>query len=88
MTPVQIRMARAALNLTADALASEAMTPTEEVEALERGGGNPDIAAKLRGFFDASGIAFIGENGVSFDEKARTAARTVPLGELNSANDE
>lgn len=88
MTPVQIRMARAALELTLDDLAGKAYVPVGEVEALESGGGNPDVAAKLRAFFDAAGVELLGETGVGFDEKARNAARTVPLGELNSANDE
>ena len=88
MTAAQLRMARAALDLTVEALAAEAAVAPADIEAIETGGGQPDVAAKLHGFFETAGVAFIASNGVSFDEAAGQSAKTVPLDALNSANDE
>ena len=88
MTPVQVRMARAALALTVGQLASRAALQVEAVEMIERGTGRPDAAAKLRTTLESAGVEFLGEDGVRFHAESLGAAQTVPLEQLNSANDE
>lgn len=89
MTPVQIRMARAALDMSAEDLASKAVVPPDEIEALERGsGGQPEAAAKLRATFETAGVEFLEEDGIRYREGGLRAAKTVPLENLSSANDE
>ena len=86
MTPVQVRMARAALDMTSEALSRAAGLSPEDVAQLERGGQEGAASAKLRATFEAAGIAFLAEDGVRYD--SRQAAATVPLEEMNSYNDE
>jgi transcriptional regulator with XRE-family HTH domain len=86
MTPVQVRMARAALDMTAEALSRAAGLSPEEVGQLERGGQEGAASAKLRATFEAAGIAFLEADGVRYD--SRQTAATVPLEEMNSYNDE
>ena len=87
MTPVQVRMARAALDMTPEALSREAGLSPEDVAGLERGGAEGAASAKLRATFEAAGIAFLDGDGVRFDPR-QAAAQTVPLEEMNSYNDE
>lgn len=87
MTPVQVRMARAALDLTQDDLSREAGLSPADVEQLERGGAAGAASAKLRATFEGAGIAFLDDDGVRFDARQRQA-RTVPLDAMNSYNDE
>lgn len=87
MLPVQLKMARAALDLSIDDLASLAGLSHVEIGRLESGeNGDEALAGRLRAVFEERGIAFIDEDTV----KARSspAADTVPLEELNSENDE
>ncbi len=88
MTPAQVRMARAALGLTVERLARDAGLPPRAIAALEQGHGEPDAAAKLRATFEVAGVEFLGEDGVTFRDGRPDAAQTLPLEELNAANDE
>ncbi len=87
MTPVQVRMARAALGITAEALSREAGLSPADVSQLESGGQDGIASARLRATFEAAGISFLDADGVRYDER-RTTAKTVPLEEMNSYNDE
>ncbi len=89
MTPVQARMARAAVQLTVEELARKGRVPAAAIVAIESGDGPPDpvALAGLRGTFQALGVSLVGEDGVTFAE-GRYGAGTVPLDALNSANDE
>ena len=86
MTPVQVRMARAALDLTSEDLSKKAGLSIADLEHLERGGQDGAASAKLKSTFEGAGIAFLEADGVRFD--ARQQARTIPLEAMNSANDE
>lgn len=86
MTPVQARMARAALDLSEQQLSRDTAVRAEDIEALERGAGSPDVAAKLRVTFEGAGIEFIGEDSVR--HAGRRDGGTIPLEALNSENDE
>ncbi len=87
MTPVQVRMARAALDLTTDELSRAAGLSPQDLEQLEKGGQQGAASAKLRTTFEGAGVTFLDSDGVRFDEKQRVAV-TVPLEEMNSYNDE
>lgn len=87
MTPVQVRMARAALDVSADELARRAGLSPDDVAQLERGGQDGMASAKLRATFEGAGIAFLEADGVRYDAR-QAMARTVPLEEMNSYNDE
>ena len=87
MTPVQVRMARAALDMTPDELSRAAGVSTQDVAQLEQGGHEGAASAKLRATFEGAGIAFLDADGVRYDARL-AAARTVPLEEMNSYNDE
>lgn len=80
-------MARAALDMTAEALSRVAGLSPEDVAGLEHGGAEGAASAKLRATFEAAGVAFLAADGVRFDPR-QAAARTVPLEEMNSYNDE
>ena len=88
MTPVQLRMARAALGLTVEDLASRAAVQSDVVEMLERGTGRPDASAKLRTTLESAGVEFLGEDGARLRDSHYAAGNTVPLEQLSSANDE
>ena len=49
MTPVQVRMARAALDLTIEDLSKEAGLKPDDLQQLEHGGSEGAASAKLRG---------------------------------------
>lgn len=87
MTPVQVRMARAALDLTIEDLSKEAGLTPDDLQQLEHGGTEGAASAKLRATFEASGISFLEADGVRFDESLRNA-KTIPLEDMNSYNDE
>lgn len=87
MTPVQVRMARAALGMTAEELSREAGLSPEDVAQMERGGGEGIASARLRATLEGAGIAFLDADGVRYDPRL-TMAKTVPLEEMNSYNDE
>jgi transcriptional regulator with XRE-family HTH domain len=72
MTPLQLRMGRAALELTPAELAEEAEVPSSEIVRYERGGGIASAAyvAALRHVLEAAGVVFSGVDG------ARLAATT------------
>ena len=80
-------MARAALDKSIEELSAEAALTAEDVTATERGGGKPDVAAKLRATFEVAGVEFLDETGIKLRSQAGSA-QTVPLETLNSANDE
>lgn len=87
MTPVQVRMARAALDITAEDLSRRAGLSLQDLAQLERGGEEGAASAKLRTTFEGAGVSFLDGDGVRFDA-GRAMARTVPLEEMNSYNDE
>ena len=87
MTPVQLRMSRAALEMSIETLAQKVAVGADEIAALEQGSGSPDLDAKVRVYFEGAGLSYKDETGVSFDD-TKAMAGTVPLDQLNSANDE
>ncbi len=87
MTPVQVRMARAALDLTVEDLSKEAGLTPDDLQRLEHGGTEGAASAKLRATFEASGISFLEADGVRFDESLREP-KTIALENMNSYNDE
>ncbi|WP_052389687.1 helix-turn-helix domain-containing protein [Belnapia moabensis] len=72
MTPVQLRMGRAALEFTPAELADEAKVPSTEIVRYERGGGIASEAhvAALRQVLEAAGVVFNSVDG------ARLATKT------------
>lgn len=87
MQPVQLKMARAALDLTVEALAGLAGLSPVEIGRFESGENGDDASAgRLRAVFEERGIEFLEENAV----RARIApvATTVSLEDLSSENDE
>lgn len=61
MTPEQLRMARAALDWTADRLASESGVGVNTVRRIEKGrGALYDTVLKLQTTLEAAGVEFIG----------------------------
>jgi transcriptional regulator with XRE-family HTH domain len=65
MTPLQLRMGRAALELTQAELAEEAGVPSSQVVRYERGGGIASDAhvTALRQVLEAAGVVFSGVDG-------------------------
>lgn len=87
MQPVQLKMARAALDLSVDALAGLAGLSHVEIGRLESGeSGDEASAGRLRAVFEERGIEFIEADAVR--ARIAPAAATVPLEDLNSENDE
>ncbi len=87
MHPVQVKMARAALDLSVDGLAGKAGISHLEVQQLEAGGAvGGEAESKARAALEAEGIEWIGDDGVRFTGAA--GAATIPIGQLNSYNDE
>jgi predicted transcriptional regulator len=85
--PVQIKMARAALDLSVDQLASKAGVSQADILRLEDGTvGAVDHAGRVRAALEQEGIEWIDDNGVRFIEKAASAA--VPVEELTTGNDD
>lgn len=66
MTPVQLRMARAALRLDIDEIAQKAGVNRQTVMRIEAEVGTPRPAtvAALQRALEAAGVRFIGETGV------------------------
>ncbi|WP_131195473.1 helix-turn-helix domain-containing protein [Lichenihabitans psoromatis] len=88
MEPVQIRMARAGLNISVDDLASRAGVSHVDVLNLETGETAETSAfEKIKTVFDTAGIEWIGQDGVRCRSIADASA-TIPLDKLNSYNDE
>lgn len=88
MHPVQMKMARAALDLSVDQMASKAGISHLEVQQLESGGAvGGEVEGKARAALEAEGIEWLDEDGVRFTGVAAGGA-TVPLDKLNSYNDE
>lgn len=88
MTPVQVRMARAALDLTVAQLAERAAVEGEAIELLEDGASQPEVGAKLRATLERAGIEFLGEDGVRYQGGITAPGLALPVELLNSANDE
>ncbi len=86
MQPVQIKMARAALDLSVDELASKAGLSHVEIARLESGESDSGVVAgRLLAVFQEGGIELIGSDTVRC---VALPAGTIPLGDLSSANDE
>lgn len=88
MSPVQVRMARAALAVTAEQLAARAAIEVEAIATLEQDGGRPDQTAKLRAAFERAGIEFLDQDGVRLRAARPAEAISLPVDQLSSANDE
>ncbi len=88
MSPVQVRMARAALAVTAEQLAARAGVEVAAIATLEQEVGNPDPTAKLRAAFERAGIEFLDQDGVRLRAARPTEAVSLPVDQLSSANDE
>ena len=87
MQPVQLKMARAALDLTIDQLASKAGLSHLDIARIESGeAGADELAGPLRAVFEEAGIEFLDQDGVR--ARLSTVPGVVPLEELSSANDE
>ena len=86
MQPVQLKMARAALDFSVDQLASTAGLSPLDIDRLEAGETDGSaFAGRLRSVFEDAGIEFIGDDAV----RLRTpTAGTIALEDLNSENDE
>jgi transcriptional regulator with XRE-family HTH domain len=88
MQAVQVKMARAALGLSVDQLASKAGVSHVDVAQIEAGGGAENEAeAKLRNALEGSGIEWIGDDGVRYKGGAPEDG-TIAVEDLNSYNDE
>lgn len=88
MSPVQVRMARAALAVTAEQLAARAGVEVAAIVTLEQEAGNPDRSAKLRAAFERAGIEFLDQDGVRLRAANSTKPVSLPVDQLSSANDE
>lgn len=66
MTPAQLRMARAALDWTADDLAARAGVAVNTVRRIEKGhGALHDTMQKLQRALETAGVEFIAEGAAS-----------------------
>lgn len=87
MQPIQLKMARAALDLSVDQLASRAGLSHVDVARVESGeDGDGQAGGRLRAVLEQEGIEFIDEDAVR--ARSQPAAGVVPLEDLSSANDE
>ena len=77
MQAVQVKMARAALGLSVDQLAARAGVSHNDVAQAEVAGNA----------FESAGIEWVGDDGVRFKAAVKDDA-TIPVEDLNSANDE
>lgn len=74
ITPLQIRMAKAALGLSNPELSNLTGLNRNTINSAEKVGGNPSRSTRmqLRQFFEAKGVILIAENGgpagIRFDE--------------------
>ena len=79
-------MARAALDLSIDQLASKAGLSHLDVARLEEGtDGDDEHTGRVKAALEAEGIEWIDENGVRFARDA--TAGSVPVEELTTGND-
>ena len=87
MQPVQLKMARAALDLSIDQLAARAGVSHVDIARLEDGtDGDDSHTARVRAVLESEGIVWIDEDGVRFTgDHAADAA--VPVEELTTGND-
>ncbi len=87
MTPIQLKMARAALELSVDQLASKAGISHVDVQALESGGSvGGEVEQKAKVALESGGIEWIDADGVRFVGAIGSA--TIATENLNSYNDE
>lgn len=87
MQPVQIKMARAALDFSVDDLASKAGVSHVEVLQLETGGtGETEAYEKARTALESAGIEWIDDDGVRF-RIGNAAAQSITVEELTTEND-
>jgi transcriptional regulator with XRE-family HTH domain len=86
MLPVQVKMARAALGLSADDLARQAGVDGAAVTALESGGAvEGDVVSALNLFLSTHGIELIEGDGVR--ARASSAGDFVPIDGVTTGND-
>ena len=86
MQPIQLKMARAALDLSIDQLASKAGISHMDVTALESGGAvGGEAETKARVALEADGIQWIDDDGVRFT--GAPASDVIATENLNSSND-
>lgn len=64
MTPVQFRMAKAALALSNRELSEATGVHRNTLNAMDNGKASPSTASHLRLWLEAHGIEFLGEDGV------------------------
>lgn len=95
MLPVQCKMARVALGLGVRELAEIAQVAPATVSRLEAGEElKPRTVAAIRAALEAAGVEFIPENGGGAGVRLRkskpesAADATIPVEDLNAANDE
>lgn len=87
MHPIQLKMARAALDLSIDQLASKAGISHMDVIGLESGSGvGSEAETKARVALETDGIQWIDEDGVRFTGVQRSGI--IATENLNSYNDE
>lgn len=91
MSPEQCRMARAGLSLGLRELARLARLPAGAVSRFEAGQGAPEAAvAALQKALERAGAQFVAEGGDAgvWLRRAAGEAATIPIEQLNAANDE
>lgn len=87
MQPIQLKMARGALDMTVAQLASKVGLPEGDIARFESGETDDQaMRSRLTAVLEESGIMLIGEDGVRCTHLPN--AGTIPLEDLNSANDE
>ena len=86
MHPIQLKMARAALDLSVDQLAGKAGVSHMDVVELESGGAvGGEAEAKTRTALESAGIEWIDDDGVRFT--GALGSGSIPTEALNSYND-
>ena len=89
MTPVQIKMGRAALGWGVRELADKAGVTANTVTRIENGSdAKQSTIAALRAALESGGVEFIPENGGGPGVRLRKSpGGTIPAEELNASND-
>lgn len=80
ITPLQIRLAKAALGLSSPALAEATGIHRNTLNHAEKSDGNPSKSTRsnLQRFFESRGVIFVPENGgpagIRFEDKSNEGA--------------
>lgn len=86
MQPVQVKMARAALDLSVEQLAGRAGLSASDVAMIERGAAPQGTSAeRLRATFEAAGIEWIDDDGVRY--RGPSADEAISIDRLTTDND-